>query len=94
MLCGKEGKGGQRQIGQIERQSGIKPPVLNPSQATDFGSWKLKIVPLKTLKNGKIKVKETMAITMIDERCVANTIFEKSHLLQKLRKMIVCVRMF
>ena len=53
-------------------------------------------MPLKRLKNGKIKVKETMAIIMIDRWNFENTniIFEKSHLLQKLGKMVVCARMF
>ena len=77
----------------IERYLGLP---INSSRAPNFGSWELKIVPLKRLKNGKIKVKKTMAITMIDRWNFENTniIFEKSHLLQKLRKMVVCARMF
>ncbi len=67
---------------------------LNTTQAPNFGSWELKIVPLKRLKNGAIVVKETMAITMIDPVHVMQTPFDQSHLLAKLRKMVVCARMF
>lgn len=35
-----------------------------------------------------------MAITMIDPFNVANTPFEQSHLLAKLRKAVVCARLF
>lgn len=67
---------------------------LNSSQSPNFGSWELKVVPLKRLKGGRIVLKETMAITMIDPVHVAQTAFEDSHLLAKLRKMVVCARMF
>ncbi len=39
-------------------------------------------------------VKETMAITMIDPVNVLQCRFEESHLLTKLRKIVVCARMF
>ena len=48
----------------------------------------------KKLSNGNIVVKETMAITMIDPYNVANTPFEQGHLLAKLKKAVVCVRLF
>lgn len=35
-----------------------------------------------------------MAITMIDPYNVANTPFEQSHLLSKLKKVVVCARLF
>jgi hypothetical protein len=54
----------------------------------------LKIVPLKRLTNGEITVKETMAITMIDPVNVAQKEFEESHLLTKLRKAVICARLF
>ena len=54
----------------------------------------MKIVPLKQLKTGEVVVKETMAITMIDPVNVLQCTFEKSHLLTKLRKIVVCARMF
>ncbi len=75
----------------IERHLGLP---LNSSRAPNFGSWELKIVPLKRLKTGKIVVKETMAITMIDPVNVLQTEFENSHLLIKLRKIVICARMF
>jgi DNA mismatch repair protein MutH len=67
---------------------------INSSQSPNFGSWELKIVPLKKLASGKIKVKETMAITMIDPVNVLQKPFEQSHLLAKLEKAVVCARLF
>jgi len=67
---------------------------VNSAQSPKFGSWELKIVPLKRLASGNIVVKETMAITMIDPYNVANTPFEQSHLLAKLKKAVVCARLF
>jgi DNA mismatch repair protein MutH len=75
----------------IERYLGLP---LNSAQSPNFGSWELKIVPLKKLQNGTITVKETMAITMIDPHHVMCNPFSSSHLLTKLQKMIVCARLF
>lgn len=75
----------------LERYLGLP---LNSAQSPNFGSWELKLVPLKRLANGIITVKETMAITMIDPYNVANTPFEQSHLLAKLQKAVVCARLF
>lgn len=75
----------------LERYLGLP---INSAQSPNFGSWELKIVPLKRLANGVIAIKETMAITMIDPYNVANTPFEQSHLLTKLRKAVVCARLF
>ena len=75
----------------LERHLGLP---INSSQSPNFGSWELKVVPLKTLANGKIVVKETMAITMIDPVNVLQKPFEESHLLAKLQKAVVCARMF
>ena len=41
-----------------------------------------------------VVVKETMAITMIDPVNVLQKKFEDSHLLTKLKKIVVCARMF
>lgn len=49
---------------------------------------------MKRLRTGAIVVKETMAITMIDAVNVAQKEFEESHLLSKLKKIVVCARMF
>ena len=67
---------------------------INSSQAPNFGSWELKTVSLKYLKNGELRVKETMAITMIDPYNVERTDFEDSHLLTKLRRMVVAARVW
>lgn len=75
----------------LERYLGLP---INSAQSPNFGSWELKIVPLKRLRNGDIKVKETMAITMIDPYNVRETPFEESHLLAKLQKAVVCARLF
>lgn len=75
----------------IERYLGLP---INSTQAPNFGSWELKIVPLKRLKSGSIVPKETMAITMIDSVNVLQTNFEHSHVLAKLKKAVVCARMF
>jgi len=75
----------------IERHLGLP---LNSAQSPNFGSWELKIVPLKRLKTGRIVIKETMAITMIDPVNILQKEFEESHLLTKLKKIVVCARMF
>jgi DNA mismatch repair protein MutH len=75
----------------LERYLGLP---INSAQSPNFGSWELKVVPLKRLANGKIVVKETMAITMIDPYNVRATPFEESHLLAKLIKVVICARMF
>ena len=67
---------------------------INSAQAPNFGSWELKTVPLKYLKNGELRIKETMAVTMIDPYNVERTDFEDSHLLIKLRRMVVAARIW
>ncbi len=65
---------------------------INSAQSPNFGSWELKSIPLKTLKNGSLSFKETMAITMIDPVNVCQKEFEDSHLLAKLKKALVIAR--
>ena len=67
---------------------------LNSSRSPNFGSWELKVVPVRRLPDGTIKVKETMAITMIDPTEVAAKDFRDSHLFLKLQRMIVVARVF
>ncbi len=86
---GKKNKGWAGHV--LERYLGLP---LNSAQSPNFGSWELKIVPLKRLKTGVLGVKETMAITMIDSINVSLTPFEDSHLLRKLQKAVVCARLF
>ncbi len=73
----------------FERHLGLP---LNSAQAPNFGSWELKVVPLKRTRAGSLTFKETMAITMIDAPQVAATPFEDSHLLTKLRRAVVVAR--
>jgi hypothetical protein len=54
----------------------------------------LKQVQLVPTPGGTLKVKETMAITMIDPYNVASKPFEESHLLMKLQKIVAVARVF
>lgn len=89
----KDGKPNKGWAGHVlERYLGLP---LNSAQSPNFGSWELKIVPLKrNIRSGLCVVKETMAITMIDPVNVLEKQFEDSHLLSKLKKAIVCARLF
>ena len=75
----------------LERYLGLS---INSSQSPNFGSWELKIISLKYLKSGRLTVKETMAVTMIDPYNIERTDFEESHLLAKLRRTIVAARIW
>lgn len=75
----------------VERFLGLP---LNSSRSPNFGSWELKVASLRHRKDGQLKVKETMWITMIDSVEVAAKDFEGSHLLNKLRKLVVVSRIF
>jgi len=85
-----EGKVNKGWAGHVcERHLGLP---LNSSQSPNFGSWELKVVPIKQLQNGSWTYKETMAITMIDPKHVIDNEFETSHLLTKLKKFVLVVR--
>jgi len=75
----------------IERYLGL---ALNSSRSPNFGSWELKVVPLVAKRTGELKVKETMAITMLDPVEVTSKEFEQSHLFNKLQKIVVVARVF
>ena len=75
----------------LERYVGLG---VSNVQAPNGGHWELKMVSLKKLKSGNIVPKETMQITMINPEQVKNTPFEQSHLLAKLREMIICARLY
>jgi DNA mismatch repair protein MutH len=75
----------------IERYLGLP---LNCSPSPNFGSWELKVVPVRIRPRIGVCVKETMAITMIDPYEIKAKPFEDSHLYTKLRKMIVVARTF
>jgi len=51
-------------------------------------------VSLKKDRAGLVVIKETMAITMIDPVNVLQKPFEESHLLARLRKAVVCARLY
>lgn len=75
----------------IERYLGLPQ---NSRQAPDFGSWELKVVPLRKDANGNLRVKESMAITMLEPTEVLASRFEDSHLYDKLRSMVVVSRIY
>lgn len=85
---GKKNKGWAGDV--VERFLGLP---ANAVQGPDFGDWELKVVPLRKV-GGRWQPKETMAVTMIDAGNVAATAFEHSHLLEKLRRLVICGREF
>jgi DNA mismatch repair protein MutH len=88
----KEGKKNKGWAGHtLERFLGLP---INSAQSPNFGSWELKQVVLVPKRDGMLRVKETMAITMIDPVNVAEKPFEESHLLAKLQKIVVVARIF
>jgi DNA mismatch repair protein MutH len=86
---GHKNKGWAGQV--IEHYLGLPQ---NSLQAPDFGSWELKVVPLIRAADSTVRVKESMAITMIEPAEVLADRFEDSHLYDKLRSMIVVARIF
>jgi len=75
----------------LERVLGLP---LNSAQSPNFGSWELKLIPLVATRSGSLRVKETMAITMIDPYEVSAKEFEQSHLFNKLTKIVIAARVF
>jgi len=86
---GRENKGWAGLV--IERFLGLPQ---NSRQAPDFGDWELKVVPLRKDRNGNLRVKESMAITMIEPAEILADKFEDSHLYDKLRSMLVVSRVY
>jgi DNA mismatch repair protein MutH len=88
----KNGHKNKEWAGQvIEQYLGLPQ---NSLQAPDFGSWELKVVPLARAADGELRVKESMAITMIEPTEVVANKFADSHLYDKLKAMIVVARIF
>lgn len=75
----------------IERYLGLPQ---NSRQEPDFGDWELKVVPLRKDADGILRVKESMAITMLEPAEVLSDKFEDSHLCDKLRSMVVVSRVY
>lgn len=86
---GKKNKGWAGHV--IERHLGLP---INSAQSPNFGSWELKTICLKYLKDRTLTVKETMAVTMIDPYNVERTDFENSHLLAKMKKIVIVARIW
>lgn len=87
----KEGKKNKGWAGHaLERYLSLP---LNSSRAPNFGSWELKSTSLvRSKRDGQLRVKETIAITMLDPVEVAQKEFEESHLYNKLRKTLLVAR--
>ena len=66
----------------------------NSRQTPDFGDWELKVVPLRKDAQGNLRVKESMAVTMLEPAEVIANKFEDSHLYDKLRSMVVVSRVW
>jgi DNA mismatch repair protein MutH len=66
----------------------------NSRQEPDFGTWELKVVPLRRSADGNLRIKESMAITMLEPAEVLANKFEDSHLYDKLRSMVVVSRVY
>ncbi len=86
---GHKNKGWAGQV--IEQYLGLPQ---NSLQAPDFGSWELKVVSLVRGTDGTLRVKESMAITMIEPAEVLANRFAESHLYDKLRSLVVVARLF
>ena len=86
---GRENKGWAGLV--IEHYLGLPQ---NSRQEPDFPGWELKVVPLRKDSDGKLRVKESMAITMLEPTEVLANKFEDSHLYDKLRSMVVVSRVW
>lgn len=86
---GRKNKGWAGQV--IERYLGF---AYDTRQAPDFGTWDLKLVALAMHRDGTLRVKESMAITMITEADLLSLRFEDSHLYDKMRRLLVVGRVY
>ncbi len=75
----------------VERYLGL---AANGTQAPDFGDWELKVVPLIERLDARLVPRETMAVTMFDDADLQSLEFEDSHLLAKLRRLVVVARLY
>lgn len=67
---------------------------INSSQEPNAGSWELKLISLKYLKSKKLTVKEPMQVTQLNPNNVRQTDFENSHLLAKLKHVVIGARIW
>lgn len=75
----------------VEAYLGRSP---NSDRGADFGDWELKVVPLVLTARGDFRVKESMAIAMFSPEELETQSFEESHLLEKLRSLVLVARHF
>jgi len=87
--AGQRNKGWAGQV--VERFLGMAPDAR---QRPDFGDWELKVVPLVERMDGRLVPRETMAVTMFDDADLQSLEFEDSHLLAKLRCLVVVARLY
>ena len=66
----------------------------NSLQAPNAGSWELKLISLEYGKRVGLKAKETMSVTKINPDHVGSTDFEDSHLLAKLKRVVIGARIW
>jgi DNA mismatch repair protein MutH len=86
---GRENKGWAGLV--IEHYLGLPQ---NSRQEPDFPGWELKVVSLRRDPAGALRVKESMAVTMLEPAEVLANKFEDSHLYDKLRSMVVVSRIY
>lgn len=67
---------------------------INSSRRPNAGSWELKLISLRYMKNGKLTVKEPMQVTQLTPNDVSQTDFENSHLFAKLRHVVIGARIW
>jgi len=67
---------------------------INSSRRPNAGSWELKLASLENQKRLGVRLKETMAVTMINPDKVKGTDFEDSHLLAKLKRGVIGARIW
>src|SRR5258706_13315900 len=84
---GRENKGWAGLV--IEHYLGLPQ---NSRQEPDFSGWELKVVSFRRDLNGALRVKKSMAGTMLEPAEALANKFEDSHLYNKLRSMAVVSR--
>ena len=67
---------------------------INSSQSPNAGSWELKLISLRYLKSKELTVKEPMQVTQLNPNNVRQTDFENSHLLAKLKHVVIGARIW
>lgn len=86
---GKKNKGWAGLV--LERYLGLPQ---NSRQEPDFGTWDLKLIALSYARDGTLRVKESMAITMLEPTEVLANEFKDSHLYDKLRSLVAVGRIY